>query len=156
MSLDRVVWRKEGKMGWVLVGVYRSGLSGLENKLVCSFKLAANIVRNGIWIPPPTMSASDLKHVFQARQSSGINYQYNYHPIFLSLYFPIIPTYLLHTTSSSDSWQLRTIDTLSQFPSFSQVGATPFFVLYPIISPVNFILSTILTADEGLCAGLNC
>ena len=44
------VWRRELEMvGWVLADVYARGLSGLEDKLVCCLKLAADVVGSGVW-----------------------------------------------------------------------------------------------------------
>ena len=44
-----MVQRGRGRgRGWVLANVYVMRLSGLEEKLACSFILAANMVRVGI------------------------------------------------------------------------------------------------------------
>jgi hypothetical protein len=40
---------EEEEVGWVLVDVYTGRLPGLEDKLVCLFKLVVNMVRGGIW-----------------------------------------------------------------------------------------------------------
>jgi hypothetical protein len=40
------VWR--GNVGWVLVDVYARRLSGLEDELVCSFRLAEVMIGIGI------------------------------------------------------------------------------------------------------------
>ena len=47
-GIERGSRGEEGK-GWVLTDVYAKIVSGLEIKVVCSFKLAANVVSSGIW-----------------------------------------------------------------------------------------------------------
>lgn len=34
-----------GKMRWILAGVYAKRMSGFEEKLICSFKFAVNILK---------------------------------------------------------------------------------------------------------------
>ena len=42
-------WEREKKMCWVSTNIHVGRLSGLENKLVCSFKLAIDMVMDVIW-----------------------------------------------------------------------------------------------------------